>query len=293
MRKIYLFVAVWGVAGLVLGSWLAQDASGQNFAGTVGAEENLSAGQEFAGRAGADLKGGVDEPFALSGTDAEPLAEEGAQAPQEDSPAGDAGIPDFVRFLSHYTLGVNDVVEISVLRHPEVSGQYVINNEGSLQYEFIGDVPVEGKTKDEVKTILEERLTPFIISPEVTVKIVGYNSKIVYVIGEVGAPGKIFMRGDTITVREALVQAGLPLLSAKAGDSRVITPSADGNPKVRKVNVAKLLYKGDLREDLVMNPGDTLYIPPTFLAKTMRVLQPISAPIGTAAGTGRTVMTGF
>jgi ribosomal protein L16 Arg81 hydroxylase len=93
-----------------------------------------------------------------------------------------------------------------------------------------------------------------------------------------------------MTVREALVQAGLPLLSAKTAHSRVITPSADGTPEERRVNVHKLLYKGDLREDLVMKPGDTLYVPPTFLAKTMRVLQPIAAPIGTAAGTGRTVM---
>jgi polysaccharide export outer membrane protein len=195
--------------------------------------------------------------------------------------------------MSHYTLGAGDVLEIEVIRHPEVSGQYVINNEGNIQYEFVGDIPVADKTKDEVRDILAKQLSAYIISPEVTVKIAGYNSKIVYVIGEVGAPGKIFMRGDAITVHEALVQAGLPLLSAKTTAGRVITPAQDGQAMIRKVNIHKLLYDGDLRENLVMRPGDTLYVPPTFLAKTMRVLQPIAAPIGTAAGTGRTVTTGF
>jgi len=206
-------------------------------------------------------------------------------------------LPELAAFAiegsSTYTLGKTDVIEISVMRHPEVSGQYVINNEGKIQYDFVGDVEISGNTKDEVKKLLTEILSKYIISPEVTVKIVGYNSKVVYVIGEVGRPGKIFMRGDTITVREALIQAGLPLLSAKSTKGSVITPAQDGNAEKKRVNVQKLLYEGDLRENLVMNPGDTLYIPPTGLAKTMRILSPIAAPIGTVAGTGRTLTTGF
>ena len=189
---------------------------------------------------------------------------------------------------SKYTLGINDVIEIVVARHPEVSGQYGINNEGKIQYEFVGDIKIAGMTKNEVTENISQILSKYIISPDVTIKITGYNSKVVYVIGEVGQPGKIYMRGDTISVREALVQAGLPLLSAKTGDGRLITPAADGKPLIKKINVQKLLYEGDLRENLVMKPGDTLYVPPTFLAKALRAIQPVAAPIGTA----RTVYTG-
>ncbi|MCA9407334.1 MAG: polysaccharide export protein [Candidatus Omnitrophica bacterium] len=194
---------------------------------------------------------------------------------------------------SKYTLGANDVIEVSVMRHPEVSGQFVINAEGKIQYEFVGDVIVAGLTKQEVADRVTMLLEKYIISPEVTVKILGYNSKVVYVIGEVGNSGKIFMRGDTITVREALVQAGLPLLSAKSTKSVLFTPSASGKVKKKKVNVHKLLYEGDLRENLVMKPGDTLYIPPTVMAKAMRVIQPVAAPISSGAGAARTVTTGF
>ena len=194
---------------------------------------------------------------------------------------------------SKYTIGKSDVINIMVMRHPEVSGDFMINNEGKIQYEFVGDLYVEGMTKEELKNVLQSKLSEFIISPELTVKIVGYNSKIVYVIGEVGRPGKIFMRGDTITVREALVQAGLPLLSAKTTKSQLITPSEDGKPLRKRVNIHKLLYEGDLRENLVMKPGDTLYVPPTVMAKAMRILQPVAQPVGTASGLGRTVTTGF
>lgn len=191
---------------------------------------------------------------------------------------------------SRYTLGTNDVIEITVMRHPEVSGQYAINSEGKIQYEFVGDIKISEMVKDEVAKVVKERLSEYIVNPEVNVKIVGYNSKVVYVVGEVGHPGKIFMRGDTITVREALMQAGLPLLSGITKKSRLITPSESGAPVNRKVNVHALLFEGDLRENLVMNPGDILYIPPTMLTKAMRAIQPVAAPLGTAAGTGRTVM---
>lgn len=282
MKRAYLLIFTVGVLSLGMLLAAARTVHGQNFAGTVVPQGNPESPQQGAAGEGDD----INDPF---------LAESAGVAGQsenEETPES-TDIPEFIRAMSHYTLGTGDILEIEVLRHPEISGQYIINNEGNIQYEFVGDVSVADKTKDEVKNILIECLAAYIIAPEVTVKIVGYNSKIVYVIGEVGAPGKIFMRGDTITVHEALMQAGLPLLSAKTTAGRVITPAQDGRAAIRKVNISKLLYDGDLRENLVMKPGDTLYVPATFLAKTMRVLQPIAAPIGTAAGTGRTVMTGF
>ena len=249
-------------------------------AGALMAAVDVVHGQNFAGTVTA---GNLEESV---GTD--PLSPEPTTA-AEDSTV----IPETIASMSHYTVGATDILDITVMRHPEVSGQFIINNEGNIQYEFVGDLNVVGLTKDEIKKMLTEKLSDYIIDPEITVKIVGYNSKIIYVVGEVGRPGKIYMQGDTMTVHEALVEAGLPLLSAKTNAGRVITPSNSGTPLIRKVNVEKLLYHGDLRENLVMQPGDTLYVPPTFLAKTMRVIQPVTAPIGTAAGTGRTVMTGF
>jgi len=200
--------------------------------------------------------------------------------------------PEDILEASQYTLGVEDVIEISVLRHLEVSGEYIINAEGKIQYEFLGDIKIEGMKKNEVRNVLTQRLSEYIISPEVMIKITGYNSKIVYVIGEVGSPGKIYMRGDTITVREALVQAGLPLLTGKVKESKLITPSASGKVERKVIDINKLLYEGDLRENLVMKPGDTLYIPPTFMAKAMRAITPITQPINAAGSTGRKAYTG-
>ena len=188
---------------------------------------------------------------------------------------------------STYTLGSDDIISVTVERHPEVSGDFAINSEGKIQYGFVGDIELTGFNKASATKLITEKLSKYILSPQVTVSILQYNSKVVYVIGEVGSPGKIFMRGDTITVREALLQANLPLLSAKAAKSKLITPSGNGKPKIVAVNVQRLLYDGDLRENLVMKPGDTLYVPPTIMAKLLRVIQPVAAPISAAAGPAR------
>lgn len=194
---------------------------------------------------------------------------------------------------SKYTLGTNDVLEITVVRHPEVSGKYAINTEGKIQYEFVGDILLLGLNKQEAAKVIAQSLTTYIVNPQVTVKIAEYNSKVVYVVGEVGAPGRIYMRGDTITVRDALLAAGLPQLTASTEQATLFTPSDSGQVVEKKVNVYALLFKGDLRENHVMKPGDTLYLPPTLWAKVARFINPVAQPVGAAAGTGRVIATGM
>ena len=195
------------------------------------------------------------------------------------------GAKAYIDKNSQYTLGANDVISIIVMRHPEVSGEYIINQEGKIQYEFVGDVTLSGLTKEQAVSLLTKKLSVYIIKPEISLKISGYNSKIVYVVGEVANPGRIPMHGDTITVRDALLTAGLPLIGSAATDSAsLFTPSASGNVIRKKVNVEALLYRGDLRENYVMRPGDCLYIPATFLTKAMRVISPVTAPVENVAG---------
>jgi len=183
-----------------------------------------------------------------------------------------------------YTLGPNDVVEIEVRRHPEFSGQYPINSEGKIEYKFVGDIVVNGLTKFQLKERLTEILSEYIIEPEIDVTIVAYLSKVFYVVGEVARPGKFYMRGNTVTVREALVQAGLPVQTAAMRNTRLITPNETGKRNYVNIDAMKLLYEGDLSENLEMKPGDVLYVPATVMAKLIRVISPVTNLTGQAAG---------
>lgn len=192
---------------------------------------------------------------------------------------------------TRYTLGPDDVIEIVVRRHGEFSGQYPINSEGKIQYKFIGDIEVKGLSKTEIKEKISRILSKFIINPELDVTILEYRSKVIYVIGEVGAPGKYYMKADKISLREAIVQAGLPTLSASMRRTQLIRPDKKGKPMEKKVDLYALLYEGKLNLDQDMLPGDVVVVPATFFAKIMRIISPVAAPIG-SADTIRRVGTG-
>jgi protein involved in polysaccharide export with SLBB domain len=193
-----------------------------------------------------------------------------------------------------YTLGPNDVVAIEVRRHPEFSGQYTINSEGKIEYKFVGDIVVDGLTKTELKNRIVEILSEYLIEPEVDVTIAAYLSKVYYVVGDVNQPGKFYMRGNSLGVREALVEAGLPNQAAAMRRCRLITPNNTGRNNYVDVDVYTLLYEGNLKQNLEMQPGDVLYVPATVIAKIIRVISPVTDftahTAGTAAGAASNAM---
>ncbi|MBN1793905.1 MAG: polysaccharide biosynthesis/export family protein [Candidatus Omnitrophica bacterium] len=181
-----------------------------------------------------------------------------------------------------YTLGKNDIVEILVRGQGDFSGQFIIGPDGMIQYNYVGDVPAEGLTKYELREVLTEELKRFVKVPDVSVSIVGYNSKTFYVLGDVGHPGKFAMRGDTIKLRDALVVAGLPNRTAALKRAVVITPD-ETNPKIVKVNLKDLLYKGILRDDVDLKTGDLIVVPSSRLSSINWHLDQILGPLYKAA----------
>ncbi|MCX5704212.1 MAG: polysaccharide export protein [Candidatus Omnitrophica bacterium] len=191
-----------------------------------------------------------------------------------------------------YTLGPDDVVQIDVMRHPEFSGLYPVNGEGKVQYKFVGDIDVNGLTKKEAEEKLKAIVSNFVISPEVNVTVMEYKSKIIYVLGEVGQPGKYYMRSETIPVREAVMQAGLPTQSAAMRKCRIITPDKKGKVKTRAVDLYSVLYGGNLQYDYEMRSGDVLYVPCTIMAKLIRVINPVSSVVGVSSSSPESISTG-
>lgn len=182
-----------------------------------------------------------------------------------------------------YTLGPEDLIDISVARHSEFSGIFPVNSEGKIQYKFIGDIDVNGYTKKELETRIRNIISGYVVNPSVDVTIVEFRSKMIYVIGEVGLPGKFYMRSETIPVREAIMQAGLPTIGAAMRKCRLITPGAPGKVKTRYVDIYSVLYGGNLKYNIDMRPGEVLYVPSTIMAKIFKVIAPVTAPIISAA----------
>jgi polysaccharide export outer membrane protein len=90
-----------------------------------------------------------------------------------------------------YIIGKEDVLQISVWLHSDLDRQVKVGNSGSIVVPPLGDVPAAGLTLKQLSDRLTERITSFLRqTSSVTVTVVEYNSKSVFVSGAVARPGR-------------------------------------------------------------------------------------------------------
>jgi protein involved in polysaccharide export with SLBB domain len=180
---------------------------------------------------------------------------------------------------ARYTIGPGDILQIMVRNQPEFTGRFVVNDNGYIQYNFVGDVKAAGFTKEELKSVLREKLVQFVKYPELSVIILEYRSKFVYVLGNVTKPGKYPMQGDNLTLREAVIFAGLPERETSAMKrTRIIRETEDG-PKSIKVNLKEVLLEGRLDKNYDLLPGDIVVVPQSRFHTTTTWFSKIISPL--------------
>jgi polysaccharide export outer membrane protein len=187
-----------------------------------------------------------------------------------------------------YTVGPDDVLNVDVRQHPDVGGSFTVSPEGTIFISMIGSVEVEDATTDEIASRIETRLGEFIRDPEVAVSVKEYNSKKIYVLGQVDKPGEFTMQGNTLSVRDAVLLAGLPMYTANIHRVAVITPDEE-DPQVVLVNLDDILYRGIMRQNLELKPGDIVVVHRHLLAKVGALLDQIVGPTSRIQSLERTV----
>jgi len=185
---------------------------------------------------------------------------------------------EFQEDSDEYILEKGDVVKILVREKPEFSGTFEIGPDGKIQFPFLGDIKAEGLVKVRLQEKVKVALETYIKYPELSVSIVKYRSKYVYILGEVNKPGKYYMAGDSISIRDAVVQAGLPTRDAALKRTRVIKP-AEQKPISTRVNLNNIIYKGILEDNLKLVSGDIVFVPSLVHSKINRFLNKILDPL--------------
>lgn len=82
---------------------------------------------------------------------------------------------------------------------------YMVAADGSIDMPTLGKVKVEGLTKTQCRSLLEEKLAPFLKNPVINVRTINFR---VSVLGEVNRPGLVTKNSDRMTILEALAGAG-------------------------------------------------------------------------------------
>ncbi len=167
-----------------------------------------------------------------------------------------------------YTIGPGDVLEISVWQHPELNRTVTVRPDGRMSFSLIGDVNANGLTPVELDEVITSRLSEYVQKPEVTVLVTTIKSNQILVLGQVTRPGAYPMEAN-FTVLEAIAIAGSYTESAGLKRVTVTRRSRERSPKVIKVNLKKVIAKGDRNSDVILEPGDIVHVPKKTSAWTI------------------------
>lgn len=171
-----------------------------------------------------------------------------------------------------YRVGPGDTLLVVVFGHPELAiGTYaggttlsptsrtaglVIDNDGTIQLPLIGAVQVQGKTSEELRSLLEKRLSTYVKDPRVTVQVIFNGNIRYYLLGQFAEPGVKFA-DRPMRLLEVLAMGGSVLL--ERASLRTAYIARDG--KRLPINFQRLLMEGDMRQNIRMRPGDTIVVP--------------------------------
>ncbi|MDD5132021.1 MAG: polysaccharide biosynthesis/export family protein [bacterium] len=179
--------------------------------------------------------------------------------------------------VSPYRLGPDDVLQIITRNHDEFSGKFTIDPYGKILIPMIGEIKAEDLTREEFVEVLKEEIGKYVQDPNVMVSIMQYRSKVVYILGEVRSPGKYPVEGDSIALRDAIASAGFPTGLAATWRVYIIKPRTV-RPSYKIVNLYKILYRGKMKNNVTLTPGDIVYVPSTMLGKLSNSLSYLLDP---------------
>lgn len=175
---------------------------------------------------------------------------------------------------SPYTIGVGDVLQITVWGHPElIAAQgpqtqtvtrqadpvpgFVVDQRGNVEFPYAGSVQMAGLTTEEAQKTLTVVLSRVAYkNPQITLRVASYRARQVYIDGEVHTPGELSLNDIPMSLYEAISRAGG--FTAAADQSRM---SLSRGKQVYNLNLPHLSASGSDPRLIQLRSGDALRVP--------------------------------
>lgn len=157
-------------------------------------------------------------------------------------------------------LGAGDTVRVQVFQNPDLTLETRIQESGEITYPLIGAAKLAGLTLPEAEKLISVALKSggFMQLPQVNVSLVQARRKLLSVLGAVGRPGQYPLEYSNTRLSDILALAGG--ISQGGSDTAVVTGQRGGKPWRQEINVAAMYLEGKTANDILMAPGDVVYV---------------------------------
>ena len=157
-----------------------------------------------------------------------------------------------------YVIGADDVLDVTYWGEKELSAQVAVRPDGFISLPLLEDISALGVTPAQLSERIRSRAAALLDDPRVTVTVKQINSRKVYITGEVVRAGAYVLGGST-TVLQLIAQSGGLTEFADREHITIIREGADG-PVTSSFNYKRAAKVQDLRENIVLMPGDTVLV---------------------------------
>jgi polysaccharide export outer membrane protein len=113
--------------------------------------------------------------------------------------------------------------------------QYLVNNDGTIEFPVLGSLQVSGLTKSEAENLIRQKLGAYLKeTPIVTVRMANYK---ISVLGEVARPGMFTVNNEKVNIFEALAMAGDLTVWGLRDNVKLIREDANGKREIINLNL--------------------------------------------------------
>ena len=160
---------------------------------------------------------------------------------------------------SPYKIQPGDLLTISVWKESDLQSEVFVRPDGGLSFPLAGDIPAAGHSVEEVRGMIDKRLSKVIADPEVTVSVKQSGGNLIYVVGKVNKPGNFPLSGP-IDVMQALSLAGGATPFASLNDIRIIRRDGMHQTSIQ-FRYHDIEGGRDLDQNILLHSGDTVVVP--------------------------------
>ena len=178
---------------------------------------------------------------------------------QSPAPAAEASLAS----RNDYVIGPGDVLQVFVWRNPELSTSVPVRPDGKISTPLVEDMVAVGKSPAQLARDVEIVLAEYVRTPTVNVIVASAASALsqVKVFGEVKVPQSVPYR-EGLRVLDVILVAGGVTDFAAPNRAKIVRAAVSGQkPKEDRVRLGNLRQKGDMKENLLLGPGDVLVVP--------------------------------
>ncbi len=159
-----------------------------------------------------------------------------------------------------YRIRPMDLLRVEMFREPEIRGELRVSGDGNLSLYLLDQVKVSGLTLSEAKAKLEAayRDAGYYKDPQISLQIVQYAERRIYVDGYVGAPGPVLIpMEESLTLLRAITAARG--LQPRASRTNVLLTRKVGDELKTWVIDFSKIQEGNM-PDVPLQEGDTIYV---------------------------------